>query len=81
MASGVEANSSWKDALPQIQLPASESEFMAQIVPSERNQLTIEALFQPEKLQAADCRAQTIYIIYLRNQVLRSADSTSLCDC
>ncbi|KIV79656.1 hypothetical protein PV11_07205 [Exophiala sideris] len=69
--SGVDTDNSSKGLPPKLPLPASESEFISQTSHGGREERWLVAMESPDATRNVDYRGQTVYLIYLRTQVLR----------
>lgn len=71
VGSGVDTHNSSKYSLPDIPLPASDEDFLAQC-PNQTGE-KLQAMERPEVAHNINYRGQLVYLVLLRTQVLRYA--------
>jgi hypothetical protein len=75
VGSGVDAHNISKYSLPEIPLPAADSDFLTQFPNRDKERLRLEAMEEAETVRKVGYRGQIIYLVLLRTQILRYVQS------
>lgn len=76
VGSGVDAHNISKYSLPEIPLPAPDSDFLAQFPDQGKERLRLGDMEKAENIKRASYRGQIIYLVLLRTRVLRCVGSS-----